>query len=537
MINPNLVKVTEYEQFYSYEKIVYNTDILNECREIHKKLVTEGKMEGDFYSEKWKGNTGIQKVGLDFKFDEILYNEHASKRIEVSIHEIGNILRCYVIYCCGVYTYPTIQKKLNTIKNFLQNYKEEDFELRKDKFSIIEEFLFFAGLHKCLVTQIFSNIRTTKKDEKVQKKSKEVPPAINYFVIENEINHIYKEECDEVFKKWFPIYFWVNINFKLPLTVTEMLLTPNKCIYRENDKIFVKLYHSKLSKEKKATNYDTNDNYEEFSYEISDMEVIRNIEKYIKLTDFEKKQFLFECNEPMNSHVLSVKEFNHLLSVFVEESIANNDRYDFVKYAIDIKKFEPVRADDSRKIAVLNMIIHEQNKNMYRQFSKHIINNTGSNYYVNIPEVIWASSVIQLHQKLDCQKSDSKKQYEGNGPTTTNKEESECISPKRMKDEYNIDDCIELGRLDECIGCIYYRPTKIELETFMSEEKKLVNEKVEEFIELIKIINTPLKIEMRGLSLEHVILLTQKCIARYRMGCNIKANDKLQEWQKHKNAR
>ena len=81
------------------------------------------------------------------------------------------------------------------------------------------------------IEQIVSNIKLVKYDEKAQRK---LSPIINYLVIENEINYIYRDGCDEeTFKKWFPIYFWVNITFILPLRATEMLLTTKKCICRE----------------------------------------------------------------------------------------------------------------------------------------------------------------------------------------------------------------------------------------------------------------------------------------------------------------
>lgn len=50
---------------------------------------------------------------------------------------------------------------------------------------------------------------------------------INYLAIANEVNDLYHTEMSmDEFKKWFPIFFWANITFVIPLRATEMLVTP-----------------------------------------------------------------------------------------------------------------------------------------------------------------------------------------------------------------------------------------------------------------------------------------------------------------------
>ena len=99
---------------------------------------------------------------------------------------------------------------------------------------------------------------------------------------------------------------------------------------------------------------------------------------------------------------------------------------------------------------------------------------------------------------------------------------SVCTSHKRMVDEENLDDCIEQGHLFDCMGCKYYRPAKAELDTFMSTQQKKADD------------NAKRVIEFKDLTLEEVFLSVQTDATRYRMGCDIKAEEKLKEWQRLK---
>lgn len=526
----NLLRKIESDVVVVYTDQVYSIDILNKCRDIHKKLVEEGKIEGEFNSDKWMGYSGIKKYGMDFSMDISRYNKHIGKELGITVEAMKNILRCYVIYCNGVYVYQSIaREKLGIVKDFLLKYKDKDFKLTTTGITTIEDFLGFIVTPDKQIEQIVSNIRLIKNDEKGQR---ELSPIINYLVIENEINHIYKEGCDEgTFKKWFPIYFWVNITFILPLRATEMLLTPKECIYRENDKTFLRIRRTKLKKGTKTVYYNVNKDYKEFTYEIPDTTVIRNIEKYMELTYSQDRRFLFEYNELMINEMLSLRAFNHLVASFVEENIIGNSRYDFAKYATGIAEFEPVTAGDSRPIAMANLYFQKSGEDICRQLADHININTSSGYYTNISETIWASSIVQLQKKLDYKWRYSEVQYEQSGSMAVDAGKSICTSHKRLLNKENLDDCVEQRHLADCMGCKFYRPTKDELEAFMSIQQKRADDSAKRVHEFM---NSTMNIKNKNLTLEEVFLSVQTDATRYRKGCNIKAEEKLKEWQRLK---
>ncbi len=524
----NLLRKIETDEVIVYTDQVYSISILDKCRKIHERLVNGGNIEGDFSSDKWMGYSGVKKFGMDFTLDTELYNKHIGKEFGITEETMKNMLRCYAIYCNGVYVYQTIARdKISVIKDFIQRYKDKDFKLTTTGITSLKDFLGFINTPNKQIEQITSNIRLIKNDEKAQRK---LSPIINYLVIENEINSIYRNNPnDEAFKKWFPIYFWVNITFILPLRATEMLITPKNCIYRENDKTFLKIRRTRLKKGNRTVYYDVNKDYKDFTYEVPDTEVVRNIERYIDLTSEQERRFLFEYNELMINDMLSLQAFNHLVATFVEQHIIGNNRYDFAKYATGITEFEHVTAGDSRPIAMANLYFQNSGEDICRQLADHININTSSGYYSNISETIWASSVVQLQKKLDNEWRYSRKQYKQGERTAVDTGKSVCTSQRRIADEENLDDCVEQGHLANCMGCKFYRPTKYELELFMTSQQKKADESAKRVIEFM---NNTMSTKNRDTTLEEVFLSVQTDVTRYRMGCNIKAEERLYEWQR-----
>ena len=527
----NLLRKIESEEVVVYTDQVYSIEILNKCREIHKTLVNEGKIEGQFDDDKWMGYSDVKKFGLDFSLDSGAYKKHIWKVLGITEGTMKNMLRCYAIYCNGVYVYQTIAKdKINTVKEFLKEYKDKDFRLTTTGINTVEDFLGFINTPDSQIQQLTSNIKLKKSEKSAQRL---LSPIINYLVIENEVNEIFRNSPnDETFKKWFPLYFWVNITFILPLRATEMLITPKECIRRDNDKTYLRIRRTRLKKGTRTVYYDVNKDYKEFTYEVPNTEVVRNIEKYMELTKEQDRRFLFEFNELMINDMLSLQTFNHLVAAFVEEYIVGNPHYDFAKYATGITEFEPVTAGDSRPIAMANLYFQKAGEDICRQLADHININTSSGYYTNISETIWASSVVQLQKKLDYEWRYSKEQYEQGEKTAVDAGKSVCTSHKRLVDEEDLSDCIEQGHLADCMGCKYYRPSKSELDGFMLSQQKKADDSAKRVIEFM---NNTMSIKNKDTSLEEVFLSVQTDATRCRMGCNIKAEEKYSEWQRLRN--
>ena len=70
------------------------------------------------------------------------------------------------------------------------------------------------------------------------------------------------------------------------------------------------------------------------------------------------------------------------------------------------------------------------------------------------------------------------------------------------------------------------------LESFMNLLQKKVDNSAKRVIEFM---NNTMSIKNKDFTLEEIFLSVQTDATRYRMGCNIKAEEKLKEWQRLKN--
>ena len=83
------------------------------------------------------------------------------------------------------------------------------------------------------------------------------------------------------------------------------------------------------------------------------------------------------------------------------------------------------------------------------------------------------------------------------------------------------------------MGCRYYRPSAKELAEFMEAQKKRADEGAKRVIEFM---NNTMRAKGKDMSMEELFLSVQTDASRYRMGCDISAKEKYNEWQEHRNS-
>lgn len=522
----------ETEDVIVYSKCTYCSEIRQKCEEIFNLLIDKKEVKGMFSDNKWETYSGLKYYGLKFDINETLYANHLGKEFGISKNRMIEMLKCYAICCNGVFIYSTIaRKKVNVIRDFCEKYADNDYRLKQEDIGTIEDFLEFINTPDEQIDRIVKSIRRIKTESSSQRK---LSPIMNYLVIDDEINYLYSTDIDdETYKALFPIYFWVNITFILPLRATEMLVTPFQCIERKEGKVYLKVRRTNLKKGNRKVYYDVEKDYKIFTYEIPDKRVVENIEKYIRLTSEHNRRFLFEYNDFMVNDMVSLPAFNHLLAKFIEEYIVGNRKYDFVRYATKIKEFEVVSAGDSRPIAMANLYFQNSGEDICRQLADHTNIDTSSGYYTNISETILNSSIIQMQKRINEKEQNGIDDYFKSSNSSLDIDRSFCTSPKREFDNSNIDDCVEQGHMEDCIGCKFYIPSKMELDRFLSEQKRKADESAQKVIDFM---NNTAKIKGKEISLSDLFLNVQTDATRYRMGCNIKVEETRKEWQKLKNS-
>lgn len=528
----NLLKEIETDDIIIYSDQVYNDELLKKSKEFLKTLVEKGEIKGCFEDESWMAYSGIKHFGLSFKINEVAYQQHIGKEFGISVQTMIDMLKCYALSCNGDYIYNTIADKISVLREFTEKYGDKNYKVHQiDKFTIVD-FLAFIDTPDKQIDSIIDNIRVFEPYEKSQRK---LSPIINYFAIESEINRIYSSPNidDDTFKRWFPIFFWVNVTFTLPLRATEMLVTPANCIERKEDNtVCIRIRRTKLKKGHKTVRYSVEHDYKIFEYTIPDTQAVAVIEKYIDLTKDQNRRFLFEYQDNMTNKMMSLDAFNRLLADFTTKYLVNNHRYDFVKYATGIEEFETVTAGDSRPIAMANLLFSNAGEDICRQLADHENIVTSAGYYTNVSETIFNSSIMRVQKRLNAREEDIINDYQLSRDIAVDPETSICKSSKREADFDNVDDCIEQNHLEDCIGCKYFIPSKKYIEEYMEKTKKEADESVQKIVDFMNLASSR---KGQEITLDELFLKGQTDVNRYKEGCDLQSEEVAKEWLKLKN--
>ena len=523
----SLVNSAEYDDYVVYRENCYSPDMLHRCREAFEKLCEEGKVKGKFMDPKWYCYSDITHFSISFEFDIANYMQHMYKQLHISVDEMHLILRCFAVSQIGVFIYKSICNNLTDITRLLsQTDSLEDKKYAYDKL-VIRGFLTFAGIPDKIMKNVLNGIRNKVQKAKNQR---ELADMISYLAVENEINQLFGEGGDEdAMLKYFPIFFWVNVTFTLPLRATEMLITPFHCLSYDGDDVYLQVRRTRLKKRTRTVTYDVDKDYKICEYKIPHTRVVDVIEWYQLKTRYHKRRFLFDYKYNVDE-MFALRHFNELLREFMEVYLIGNKKYDFARYASGIEEFEIVTAGDSRPIAMSNLYFSGAGADVCRQLAQHERIAVSSGYYTNISKTLLNSSIMRIQKKIyaeQTQQADASKRYGDDLPAVV---AIKCMSPKRRDNPENLDDCIVENHLQECFGCRYYVPSAQEIEEYCGREKERVEATSKAVLEYLEKLAS-IKGKDTG-DLEQLFLQAQTAASRFRRGYDLMMEEKGKEWMK-----
>lgn len=519
----NTLRVIETENIVVYNDFCYGPKIIKECKDFIGHMKDTGNVRSDFDDEKWICYSGVKNYEISFSFDKTAYMNAVGKAFMIPYKTMQEMIKCYACYCTGEFIFDTIAREIvNNIKRFLCNSPKETLSLTRAEKEKIEDFLALINTPVELIDDMTSNIKIIKSEStRVRKLS----PLINYLVIENEINEMYfTGVTDEEFTKYFPIYFWVNITFILPLRATEMLVTPFDCIDLTDDMVTLRVRRSKLKGGKNRVYYDVEKDYDLCTYNLGNIinrQVFNNIEKYKNLTKNHKRRFLFDYGEAFTNHMISLAGFNNLLRVFIDERIIDNPKYEYSKKVSGVDEFEYVTAGDSRPIAMANLYFQDAGADICRQLANHMNVSTSEGYFTNVSETLYYSSIMQMQKKIN--RDFLNENYVNNSLVV--KDRYNCSSPRRLKDENSIEDC--KGHYQSCFGCKYYHPDDAEIHEHMRKREQEYRNSVKKMQSVLKSVG---KLKGRDVDMDELFLKIHTASTRYKESTDVYAEKEAKKW-------
>ena len=537
----NALRQIEIEDIIFEEQATYNGEGSDRTRflKLYENLESDGVLAGKYTDTVWIGYSGVKHFGIDFGYDQIGYDNHFRAETGIPQSKMDDMLRCYALYNSGGFILPTIQERIMAVKEFVVRVGDPSYWISDNTGEVIREFLFFINIGVDQANLLLKKVHYKKTAKGKQRK---LSPMINYLAIANEIKEMYEQDLDdERFVKWFPVWFWSNITFVIPLRATETMLTPFDCIEVTDDGTYITLRRSKLKKQNRTVYYNVDRDYVLCRYKIPDNKVPEMIRKYCRITGGQKRKYLFVHSNNATNWLFSLQSFNALLAIFIRDYLIGNRKYDFVRSAYGIKDFEIVTAGDARPIAMANLYYSDVGGDICRQIADHVNINTSAGYYTNVSETVYASSIIRLQNIINKQKEMTDiyeagykhdlERVTASGCEIRHYPYKGCSSPKQPYQTGNISDCIAEDHLYECLGCRYYTPTHEDLEEALTIREKDLDEASRKVVDYMA---NNKKIRLNGADFDRIFLGAHTGINRYKTACDAAAKEEYKKWQRHK---
>lgn len=517
-----------------------NLDVTRYMEEFER-LQKEGKILSSYDDNKWMCFSGVVNTGISFDIDAFGYKTHFGKKYNVSAEEIQKVLKLYVVYISGEYTFVSISMKTLEIIRFLTGYGEKDYKAGEGFVWTILDFLRFYGLPKAEIMKVERSVVSKKAG---QKSSRELSSLTTYLSIANEIQDIYSDPnvSNEEFIRWFPVFFWTNISFILPMRATEILVTPFDCLefIKKDDgttEVWLHILRTSLKKRNRVVRHEIEGDYEEFAYKIAEYTdkkpfTVATIVKYQELTREHKRYRLFDPTSNLHTKdIYSLERMNRLIDSFVLERLVGNTKYAFVKFAAQLDEFETPNVGDSRPIAMSNLRFQDISADICRQLADHESITTSYGYYENVSNTIHASSIVDIQRRINEGMMDvdafeenlRKKQLPGAHRT--------CMSPRNPMETGDVADCISNGCQElGCAMCPFYHPTDEMIQKDVKDYKKSLDNAAKDLLMGIDLDRKGKRIDMDGLVLD-----AQTRSSRFRVISDLSAFGEYKKWARYKN--
>lgn len=527
----NILRKIETEDIIFYEENRYDDIDKEKYMVVFRTMQKEGIILSEYDDDLWNGFSDVRKYGIDFRFSAFAYKTHFAEYSNIPINTMRDMLKCFVIFQAGEFVLHTIQRRIEWVTSFITCIGDNKYVVPDEAEIAIVEFLGFIGTPE---NKAEGMIRLVHKKKRAIGGQRNLAPLITYIAVANEVNDMYNSEIsDAEFIHWFPVFFWVNVTFVIPLRATEMCLTPLDCIIENGGKLFIRLRRSCLKKRRRTVYYKVDRDYKIFTYPIPDTKTVQIIKRYVALTMNHPRRFLFDYTKYSVNGMYSLASFNNLLGGFIGRHLIGNHKYDYAKYACGIKEFPLITAGDSRPIAMANLYFQDVGADICRQLADHEKVNTSAGYFTNVHETVYASSVMRFQRKIyegyeEAERYDRYYTHENTCGIRTHTENG-CSSPKRPFSTGNIDDCIANEHIYECLGCRYFHPTQEQLKVALADRKKALDSASRAVLYYME---NREKIKIREADFDKIFNEAHTSVIRYKTACDEKAGKELEKWHR-----
>ena len=436
--------------------------------------------QGNYPDNVWKLTNELQEYTLDFHIDAETFRQKAERWIGCTGECYQECMKAYAAFSMGAFSLSYLCSILRNMKALAGMTDAEAVAFSGGCQSQLVDFLSLIPESNDLRDAVIEAFEDRKWDAR-KSGPRKLADFPRYLKFNKDLDNYWATAPEKEKQFYFPVFFWWKLTAILPLRVTEFLVTPRNCVQRTGEKFTVLIRRTKLKKAGRKLSYKIESDYRIQQYEIPEW-LYREIRRYQDTT----------ANDPF---------LPKLDTLLVPECFVPLGYFTYVKLEQRLKRFfleilgdkdYPVRAGDTRHLAMINLILSGGSPVICRELAGHESIGVSSHYYANLSTVVESMVYERCHGWAKESPLKGFLRFPAALPDVKIRvNQGWCDVPAIGKGD--ITECLKCydgsGKIGDCVNCAHFYPDSPGLRLEMERRgKAAVDEDGEYLMRMIELV-------------------------------------------------
>lgn len=426
----------------SIKLTIFSKDIIEDAKkEFEKKKENGIIVEGSFDDDTWRLSNEVNTFKLEFNFNEIVFEREKKTRNIGTFEQFILACKTYFIFVIENNSVAGIRSKLGNLKKIMNetNYLSEqkisyiyNDEVNLYKYSVLINFLEFYEFEiSDLVWDIIQSKYMAYLENETNRKNKKqrnLSSMESIFKFYECLDYFWMKATKEEKEEYYPLKIWWELSMRIPIRVTELLLTPLDCITTKNNNKFISIRRNNIkgySDKKNDINKLESDYYIQ-KVPITD-EIADYIEEYkdlVKEYDYIENFYIQDCKYNSNirerktlfskrsyiKYLRNTPEYKNtdFIDSTIEMLTYGNLRYVLTRFyryiligrynlkvikkntqeKLNYDEIEFINLLDTRHYAFINLVLNEVDPLIMMKYGGHNKVSSGYHYYQHVDKFV-----------------------------------------------------------------------------------------------------------------------------------------------------
>ena len=350
--------VTEYNSL--------DVDALVEAGRIFSQYKKKGVLVNcEMSDRKWQATDERNNITLDFTMNRQLYMQYAVSWAGCPYEDFVNSVKIFILLNRGRFVLRTLVQYVHVLSGLIEQ-PLKTLQIAQEYYPMVTNFVSFLPGKTPEKEEFTESLDSPSSRIAVQ--SRKLAPFSAYVHFEESLSAFRKTADADEKIRFFPVRLWWILTTILPLRVTEFLLTPRNCLSVIDDRVFLTVRRTRLKKGSRKVGYTIEEDYERFSYPISDS-LASEIRWYLEQTVARRQPAIDTLFVPEgNSRYVSYPYLAFLLRELL-------DKWEITEH---------ICLGDTRHLALMSLILSGDTPSICKALADHASIMTSMGYYANM---------------------------------------------------------------------------------------------------------------------------------------------------------